>query len=173
MSRGLTLARGVSDSKALLARYLRGFTDASHTRQAPGLPNHVAWCLGHCALTMHRAAERIDGLPLPESDFISNAARGDALRYGTESIAFASTPLPDPAAYPALNRCMAIFDAACDRLARASADLPDERFDERVKWGATEITLESLLLRMVFHNGTHCGQITDLRRALGLGSIFI
>jgi hypothetical protein len=24
----------------------------------------------------------------------------------------------------------------------------------------------------VFHNGTHCGQLADLRRALGMGSIF-
>lgn len=172
MKRGEILARGVSDSKVLLARYLKGFTDFDHTRQAPGLPNHVAWCLGHCALTMHRAAEKLDGRPLPENDFILDSARGDAQRYGTESVCFGSTPVPDPAVYPPLSRCVAIFDAACDRLAGAAADAPDARLDDRVKWGAGETTLESLVLRMIFHNGTHCGQITDLRRALGVGSIF-
>jgi hypothetical protein len=30
----------------------------------------------------------------------------------------------------------------------------------------------TLASRMVFHNGTHCGQVADLRRALGIGSIF-
>lgn len=65
-----------------------------------------------------------------------------------------------------------IFDAACDRLAGAACGVPDGRLDDRVKWGAGEVTLESLVLRMIFHNGTHCGQITDLRRALGVGSIF-
>ena len=172
MNRGEILARGVNDSKALLARYLNGFTDANHTRQAPGLPNHAAWCLGHCALTMHRASEKLDGRTLPESHFILNQSRGDADRFGTESICFASTPVDDPAAYPGLSRCVTIFDAACDRLASAARTAPEARLDEQVKWGAGEATLESLVLRMVFHNGTHCGQITDLRRALGLGSIF-
>ncbi len=172
MDRGELLARAVVESRGLFARYVNGFTDADHTRQAPGLPNHVAWCLGHCALTMHRAAEKLDGRPLPETQFIPKAGRGDANRFGTESIAFGSQPKDEPRAWPSLARCVAIFDAACDRLAQAARQAPESRLDERVKWGASETTLESLVLRMVFHNGTHCGQITDLRRALGLGSIF-
>jgi hypothetical protein len=172
MNRGEILARGVADSRALLARYLGGFDDSNHTAQAPSLPNHVAWCLGHCALTMHRAAERLDGQPLPESQFILRSDRGDGDRYGAESVSFASQPVGDRAFYPGLTCCMAIFDAACDRLANAAFSAPDAKLDERTKWGAGETTLESLVMRMIFHNGTHCGQITDLRRALKIGSIF-
>jgi hypothetical protein len=32
--------------------------------------------------------------------------------------------------------------------------------------------MSNLAVRMVFHTGTHAGQLADLRRALGLGSIF-
>src|SRR5256885_8582910 len=42
---------------------------SNHTAQPPGLPNHLAWSLGHLALAMHRAAERIDGAPVPGGDF--------------------------------------------------------------------------------------------------------
>jgi hypothetical protein len=40
------------------------------------------------------------------------------------------------------------------------------------QWGKSQVPLWSMASRMIFHNGTHCGQLADLRRALGLGSIF-
>lgn len=61
----------------------------------------------------------MDGLPLPAADFIEKSARGDATRFGTESVAFGSTPIADAAAYPSLERCTAVFDAACGRLCAA------------------------------------------------------
>lgn len=172
MTRGEALSRSVTDSGELLRRYLAGFEDSNCTAQAPGLPNHAAWCLGHCALTMHRAAERLDAGALPDSDFISGADRGDARRFGTESVSFDSEPCTDPQRYPRWARCLAIFDASCDRLARAVRGVDDSRLDATTQWGRAETPLFGLVSRMVFHNGTHCGQIVDLRRALGLGSIF-
>lgn len=171
MTRGEMLARTVCDSGELLRRYLAGFDDSNCTTQAPGLPNHVAWCLGHCALTMHRAAERLDGQALPEADFIERADRGDARRFGTESVSFDSQPTDDPQRYPGLARSTAIFNAACERLAHAARTIEDSRLDQTARWGRAETPLCSLISRMVFHNGTHCGQIVDLRRALRLGSI--
>jgi uncharacterized protein YbjT (DUF2867 family) len=70
MNRGHLLADAVETSRVLLARYFPGFTDANRTSQAPGLPNHFAWCLGHLALTMHRVAGMIDGGPLPGDAFV-------------------------------------------------------------------------------------------------------
>ncbi len=37
--------------------------------------------------------------------------------------------------------------------------------------GKAEIPLSLMIPRMVFRNGMHTGQIADLRRALGFGSI--
>ena len=122
---------------------------------------------------MHRAAERFDERELPASDFVTgNGRNGDANRFDTESVSFGSQPINDPAIYPTWSRCLAIFDAAVDRLARAIEQADDAKLDSMSKWGPIEAPLYTLASRMVFHNGTHCGQVTDLRRALGIGSIF-
>jgi hypothetical protein len=171
MSPQTTLAEAVTLSRTLLGRYLAGFTDENHTRQAPGLPNHVAWTLGHLALTMERVAERFDGKPVSPSDFIPGQ-RGDAAHFGAESVAFGSAPVSDPAAYPSLGRCTAVLDAATERLSAAIRQASDAKLAEPTKWGNTDITHAALAMRMVFHNGTHTGQIADLRRVLGFKSIF-
>jgi hypothetical protein len=165
------LAEAVLNSRALLARYLVGFDDTTHTRQAPGLPNHVAWSLGHLALTMHRVAEMIDGKPLPAGD-IGEAGAGSPERFDREMVAFGSKPVPDPSGYPALARCVEIYNGACERMGAAVRSASDAKLAETVKWGAGTATLGSLAGRMVFHNGMHTGQIADLRRALGFTSIF-
>jgi hypothetical protein len=189
MTRRETLADGVQSTKTLLARYLVGFDDSNHTRSAPNLPNHVAWSLGHCALTMHRAAEKIDGKPLPATDFLPPGALGahqggaraekvspyssvplDA--FDPESIAFGSKPTDDPRLYPSFTRCGQIYNAAVDRLAAAVRGADEATLDKTVKWGQAELPLTALVMRMVFHNGTHTGQIADLRRTLGFRSIF-
>jgi hypothetical protein len=168
---GTTLAEGLELSGQLLGRYLVGFSDANHTSQAPGLPNHVAWSLGHLAMTMHRVAERLDGGPMPESDFITSA-KGDASKYGTETVAFGSQPTADPSLYPPYARCLEIFNSAVTRLSVAARASDAAKLAAPTPWSNGTTTLGALVARMAFHNGMHCGQIADLRRALKLGSIF-
>jgi hypothetical protein len=173
MKRNELLASGVEQSCMLLSRFLPGFSDANHTKQAPGLPNHCAWCLGHLALTMHRVAGMIDGGGLPLEAFIEGSDRGDARRFGVESVAFGSTPTDDPSRYPAFARCVEVLDEAAARLAGALRAADDAKLEKAVAWGKaqTPTTPGELALRMVFHNGVHCGQLTDLRRALGMGRV--
>jgi hypothetical protein len=139
------------------------------------LPNHVAWNLGHIALTMHRVADKIDGQGLPASDFaVGPGAAGDSQRFSSESVAFGSMPTGDSMAYPSYARCIAIFEGACDRLAAAASGATDAQLAAETPWGGPGMTtpVHLLVARMAFHNGMHCGQIADLRRALGMGSIF-
>jgi hypothetical protein len=163
------IADAVLTNKKLVARYLAGFTDQSCTAQATNLPNHVSWSLGHLALTMHRVAEKVDGQGPPSSDFGAGSSR---TTFNTEAVAFGSKPAADAAAYPSLARSIEIFDAAADRLAAVARGAPDSKFNEIIKWGPVEAPWWSLVVRMVFHNGFHTGQIADLRRALGMKSIF-
>ena len=163
------LAESVRESKAWLTRYLKGFDDTNYTKQAPGLPNHVAWTLGHLALTLNRIAERIDGRPISESDFVTGA--GGRERFDTEAVSFGSKPVDDPSRYPGYARCVAIFENAIERCASAVQNADDATMAKSSKWGKGEVATWSLPARMVFHNGTHTGQIVDLRRALGLGNI--
>ena len=171
MTRQKLLADSITETRTLLGRYLRDFDDSNHTRQAPGLPNHVAWSLGHLALTMHRVAQKLDGKTPPATDFVEGATC-DAGRFATEAVSFGSKPTADAKAYPPFVRCNKIFSDAIDRLSSACLASSDSVLDSMTKWGAGETTLGSVAMRMVFHNGTHCGQIADLRRALGMGSIF-
>jgi len=171
------LADSVLATVPLVARYLKGFDDSNRTRQAPNLPNHAAWCLGHLALTMHRVAEMIDGKPLPADTFAPGAGEararsGPAPAYFTETLAFGSRPVDDPTLYPALAFCSAAFQSACERLAGAVRAASDTQLDRNVPWGPTgaTTTVRALIPRMVYHNGCHAGQIIDLRRALGMGS---
>lgn len=168
------IARALEDQPALLARFLPGFDDASRVAQAPHLPNHVIRTLGHLALYLHRAAERVQGLdpgPLPETDFISRDGRaGDPRRFDTESVCFGSTPVPEPSIYPTLARGEHILAAAAARIAAAVRDTGDELFRREVVWGAARVptTAAGLAMRMIHHVGQHSGQIADLRRALGM-----
>ncbi|MCH8804489.1 MAG: DinB family protein [Planctomycetes bacterium] len=167
-----TIAEAVLAAKLLFIRYLEGFTDETGTRQMPNLPNHAVWCLGHCALTMHRAAELIDGKPPSEADFVRGDGSGsDARRFDTESICFDSIPKDDPARYPPLARSIEVFEAACDRLAAAMRESEAAALERVVPWGSGELSLRKLVHRVSFHNAMHAGQITDLRRALGFGRV--
>lgn len=169
------LAELIASNKTFMNRYLKGFNDSNYTRQAPNMPNHVAWNLGHLALTMHRVAEKLDAKPLPASDFFPQGTpNGDTQRFSPESVGFGSAPADDPLLYPSYARSLQVFENACDRLAAAARSASDQQLTSETPWGAPGMTspIYLLIARMAFHNGFHCGQISDLRRAFALGSIF-
>ncbi|CAN5697385.1 hypothetical protein BH11PLA1_BH11PLA1_03550 [soil metagenome] len=173
--RGAVLAAAIEMTKPLLARYLVGFNDVTHVRQTPDLPNHLCWCLGHCALTMHRVAGALDGKELPAKDF----HKGDGTRgsrndgyFDTEAVAFNSKPEERHDRFPTLARATEIYNAAADRLAGLLRAADDATLDTPVQFGTLTATPWELAIRMVFHNGFHTGQIADLRRALGFKSIY-
>jgi hypothetical protein len=173
MTRQQYLFDAILDSRMLIARYFKGFDDTNHTRAAEHLPNHFAWTLGHLALTLHRAAEKLDRADLPASDFLSGDGRsGTRDRFDTENVCFGSKPEPNPAIYPTRARCEEIFNAAVQRFAATVRNATEQQLDAQIPWGNGTTSMSNLAVRMVFHTGTHAGQLADLRRALGLGSIF-
>lgn len=167
MNRGHLLAQGILSSRDLLERFFSNFDDSNRTRQAPHLPNHFAWTLGHLAMIQNRMAERLDKQPLPADQFIEGAPRGDSTRFSVESVAFKSEPVDDPNAYPTFDRCLVIWRASIDRIARAYENADDATLDTMTPWGQNQIPIWAMAQRMAFHNGTHAGQLADLRRALG------
>lgn len=172
MNRGHLLAQGIVSSRDLLERFIVGFDDSNRTRQAPNLPNHFAWTLGHLAITQNRMAERIDKKPIPADQFIEGS-RGDATCFAIESVAFGSEPVDDPAAYPTCDRCIAIWRASIDRIASAYEHADDATLDTMTPWGKNSIPIWAMAQRMAFHNGTHAGQLIDLRRALGFPRVLV
>lgn len=180
MARNVALAHALDLSGPLLTRFLAGFTDANRTTQAPNLPNHAAWTLGHCAIAMHRVANRLsetDGFP--DEDFAPGASfdpehRGEATgRFSASSVIFGSTPVDRPSLYPKLARAVEVFDAARTRLVQLTLDTPDDELERAFAWHTTTITAADLVARITFHNGVHAGQLTDLRRALRFAPIIL
>jgi len=170
--KAMALGQAMRSSGPLVTRFLAGFDETNRTRQAPGLPNHAVWTMGHLALTLSRFAEKLDGGPLPESAFVTGDGRkGDARRFDTESVSFGSKPTDEPAIYPALARGREIFEEALDRAAKAIGAMSDADLAKTHPWGKGEMSAEELATRILFHNGIHAGQLTDLRRALGLAPI--
>jgi hypothetical protein len=109
---------------------------------------------------MHRGAEKLRGKAM-------------ALGWDPEPFAFGSKPTGDAAAYPRLKVMVERYRAAHVTLADAVREAGEEGLQRQVPWGASGNMVSGLelALRMLFHNGTHCGQIVDLRRALGLPSV--
>ena len=171
MRRQDLLAEAVLLTKPLVARLLTGFDDSNATRQAANLPNHAAWCLGHMSFVMNRLAEKLDGRGFDDTQF-NPGPKGDARRFGIESVAVRSEPVQDATIYPTLARCTEIFDAACDRVATGAANASDATLDQFVPWGTIEAPLWTLVMRMPFHNGLHAGQIADMRRGQGMKRLF-
>ena len=93
------------------------------------------------------------------------------MRFGTEGVAFGSTPLPEADAYPVVARCVATFEAACDRFAEAVRTATDDRLSAPEKWGKADLTMADLIVRVCLHNSMHSGQLVDLRRGLGLARV--
>jgi hypothetical protein len=111
--------------------------------------------MGHMAITMHRAAERIAQREIP-------------LDWNPEPFAFGSVPSIDPGANPTWADVQKRFEVAVQTLARALRETDEANLDRTLPWGAGSTTVRDVAMRMMFHNGTHCGQIVDLRRALGM-----
>jgi hypothetical protein len=154
------LADAVVSTGDLLVRYLDGFDDSNATAVAANLPNHATWILGHLALTMHRAADAIGGRERP-------------VPFDAEPFAFGSTPAARREAYPPLAEMVERFRRSLAGLVAIVREAGEEGLTRRIEWGRGRVptTGRDLLLRMVFHNGLHCGQLIDMRRALGLGRV--
>ncbi|HBS29593.1 MAG TPA: hypothetical protein DEB06_09135 [Phycisphaerales bacterium] len=165
------LVQVIANSRQGVHRYLVGFDEGNRTAQGPSLPNHAAWTLGHCALTMHEVAGRLDAGPLPDADFV-HGRTGDERRFATEAVAFGSTPSPDAALYPTLARCIGIFDHACDRFSNGASGASAAALEQSTPWAGSAMPLWHLVIRVSQHNAMHAGQLIDLRRALGMKRIF-
>lgn len=160
------LAAGIESCKVLTGRFLAGFGDANRTSQAPGLPNHAAWTLGHLALSFNAVANDLDGRGAPGAGF-SREEPG----FDPAGVAFDSVPDGDATRYPDFARCLEIFDAACDRLGAAVRGASDAELQRIVKFGPFDVTKMWTITFMIFHAGFHTGQLADLRRGLGMGRV--
>lgn len=170
-----TLANAIRASAPLLLRFLAGFDESNRTAQTAGCPNHPVWILGHCAFTLARLAHLIGGPAAAASDFDeahdSGSTPRNPTRFQVSDVEKDSTPSSDAARYPTLARSSAIFSDAVEALARTIESQSSARLVESIDWNENAIRIDTLIVRVCFHNGMHAGQLTDLRRELGFARV--
>ena len=140
---------------------VRDISDEQMTRQPHGLVNHPAWLLGHLAASSNQLAKML-GLV---STF--PAAWTDAFKIG-------GTPSGDAADFPTKEELLAELAAQHERVAELLATADPALFVREHPSEGTRKRFPTVgdyaIFLITSHEGSHLGQITAWRRAMGLGS---
>jgi hypothetical protein len=124
--------------------------------------NHALWVMGHLAVTDDMFAGLYDGgsTRLPESY--------------TNVFGMGSTPTSDPAGYPPVAEVRQQYAATRQRVLDAVRTADDATLDSAPPkdfegFGPDRL---GLLISVAWHEGLHAGQLTIVRRSLGIGPKF-
>lgn len=131
-------------------------------KRPAGVANHVAWQIGHVAVSANNGLKAIGQPSLCDEAWESLFLRG------TES-------QEDASIYPAPDQIVAKYQQVHDALTKAFAQL-----DESVLLGDTKIERlasrfpkqgDFLVFLLTSHLAMHAGQFSTLRKLLGLGHV--
>lgn len=120
--------------------------------------NHALWTMGHLITGYAWWTGMLGGTPAPYPESYNPV------------FGYKSTPSPDPSRYPHPAEVRRHLDAAWDAVMRAAVSLSEA---DGLKPPATESggfakTRLEAIYKLVWHEGWHQGQLSTLRRALGL-----
>ncbi len=164
--RGEASPRAIADQAIAFLRFAAGTSDAQLNAlpdehalaQLHGADNHLAWTLGHQALSRAWFASSISGQmpPIPEQ---YNALFGSK-----------SSPSADPGLYPSLDELRRHYSASLHALIASAESLSDidlvkPAHGDSGGWLTTRL---DAILKAGWHEGWHGAQIATLRRGLGL-----
>lgn len=126
--------------------------------QPAGLPNHALWQYGHLAVSTQWFTQTISKSE-PGAD-----PAWDKL-FGMNSV-----PVSDAGAYPPPAEVIKAFHDSMDRLVRVVEGLDDQALNQptEIDTGGFLSSRLDALYKHAWHEGWHLGQVTDLRRALGI-----
>ncbi|MFG0284355.1 MAG: DinB family protein [Phycisphaerales bacterium JB039] len=144
-----------------IVRLVDDFPPEQAAFQACPTDNHLLWQLGHVALDYRWFAAAIDGAP-------TGTTEQEAALFGP-----GSRPAPDAGAYPPLAQLRARLDESWQRLGAAAEGLRDQDAAQppRADTGGLLTDRLDAVEKAAWHSGWHAGQISGLRRALGLGPV--
>lgn len=137
----------------------KGFDESSATAQAPGNMNHLLWTYGHLAHSY---------------DWFTSALAASSKACPSNYKALfggGSKPTNNPKAYPPLAQVRAEFDAARDRFIKAIESTPDLFAKPLMNGGGWIATKMQAVDRNAWHIGWHLGQLSNLRRELGMAPL--
>lgn len=141
---------------------LRGMSHEHAVHQLADDDPHAMWILGHLAVS----DEWIEGMIAP---FQSRLPANYKTLFGHKSKA-----MRDASAYPAFHEVVNHFEAARMLLIEAVHNADDEQLlrplgDEGVGFAVDPLDAVN---KMSWHEGWHAGQLSRIRRSLGLPGVF-
>jgi uncharacterized damage-inducible protein DinB len=120
--------------------------------------NHALWTMGHLATVDQYFLKSIAG-------------RDGAIFEQNQAMFFAkSQPSPNASDYPPPASVRAYFDASRAEFRAWIDSLDDARLEAALpeKWQQFASSLAGMVLRLCWHEGMHYGQLTVIRKGLGL-----
>jgi uncharacterized damage-inducible protein DinB len=132
-----------------------------HAAQLPGASNHLLWTAGHLACTYPFFSAAIGG-------------KGPELPGDYEKLfGYGSTPVADSKAYPTLEVLLGYMEKGYAAFKTAAAGLTDEQLAASALAGSGYLTTQmDALLALAGHDMWHAGQLSALRRGLGMKPAF-
>jgi uncharacterized damage-inducible protein DinB len=122
--------------------------------------NHALWVLGHLACS---------------DDFFATHL-GDHKSVIDEKwpelFGMGSKPIDDPGAYPSLEEVLTAMERARQTMLETFQAMGEQKLQSPTPddWQAFAPTYASVMGSAAFHEGFHAGQVSAIRRSLGLGS---
>ncbi len=144
---------------ALTARLVSGFPPDKLTYQSHPTENHLLWQVGHLATGYSWFASMLDG---------GSGSLGESF---DKLFGYQSKPVPDAAEYPPLSDVQRVQDEQYARLLAAAKKVKDSDAAGTMESGGFAKNKIDLIGKVSWHEGWHQGQISSLRRALGLPSV--
>lgn len=160
------VARAIADlnwSHDTLAKLIKDWPGDRWTFQNAHTDGHALWILGHFAGTYAWCIHLITGEP-----FTSEVPAHFNTLFG-----YGSRPTNDPAAYPPASEVHAVYSRAWSLLIDTLSKLTDADLEKPCAGDAHGMAnnVHDVVRLICWHEGWHQGQLSSLRKALGLPGI--
>lgn len=140
---------------------IAGIPDDRCCEQMAGAPNHKMWTMGHLAVSNAWFGSLLTG------------KMGDVPETYNAKFGMGSTPSPDAAAYPSLDEVRGYYRSTFDAILAAAEGLDDTAIVAPCAADTGGFASDKLdgLLKTAWHEGWHLGQMSMLRRAMGVSPL--
>jgi hypothetical protein len=122
--------------------------------------NHALWVLGHLACSDDYFATSLGG-----RDSVIDPKWQELFGMG-------SKPVADPGVYPSPEEIMAGLEKARQSMLETFREMGEQKLTSATPddWQAFAPTYAAVMGSIAFHEGFHAGQLSAVRRSLGLGA---
>ncbi len=141
-------------------KFINGFTQQNATTIPRGHETHALWQVGHLAHTYDWFGTMLGKVDIKCPEGYDKLFGGG------------SKPIDDPLAYPSWEDVKEEFAKARDRFIKLAATTKDALGAPSADSGGWISTKLMALDRTAWHNGWHLGQVSTVRKALGMPKVY-